>query len=610
MLSKARRRILADPRIAFAVIFLVAFAVRCVFVVQWNHTPYATQPLLDAKVYHEWAQAIASGEFLRGKAFYQSPLYPYFLGLVYALFGPHFWLVGLINALFEAGTATLLSLIALRAFGSLSAAVGTGVIAAFYRPTIFYTAPVMKEPLGLFLLALFFCLFQRGLSLPRTRTFFFSGLVLGLAVLVRGNLLCLAPVALAVGFYVMRRTFAKSAGLFLLGLILAIMPATVHNYLASGDFVLTNYTDGFNLYIGNSPYANGTNSYPPEVSTDPVQEEMNTIWVATQAAGRSLSPSEISDYWRQEALSFMAAHPWRTIELVFNKAIAFWNGHEQFDNYDIAFIEKNFGTILGWPLLTFWMLTPLAGAGAVLLAQRHPRQVALLLLFALAYMGTLLLFYVTDRYRLPVIVFLMPLAGAAFSGIKTAFEDRAWRSLALAGSVALFFLYLGLRAPLNPVDLSAFNWGTLSMVYSDLEEDQKAIEAFDKAVALSPVETGASAYVRVSYAYEHLGNDEAAHQALERAIKLFPQSGIVLYNYARFNAARGKLPEALGLFEKAAELSPFYLLNYYALAKGYAQLGQIDKARHFVQKGLALDASDPLLRQALDEVNEKEKAIK
>ncbi|MGE4351084.1 MAG: glycosyltransferase family 39 protein, partial [Bdellovibrionales bacterium] len=289
---------MSDRRGLFASVFLVTLAIRCLFVFQWTQTPYATMPLLDAKVYHEWAQAIAAGDFLRGKAFYQSPLYPYFLGLIYALFGEHFALVGVINALFEATTATLLAALTLALFESRAGALIAAGLFAFYRSAIFYTAPVMKEPLGLLLETAFLYVLYRAFQRPKVRSFFISGLLLGLAALVRGNFLCLAPIVLLYGFFLFRKSFSVKACFFVLGLMLAVAPATLHNYLVSGDFVLTNYTDGFNLYIGNSPYANGTNAYPPEVSTDPVQEELNTIWVATDELGRALSPSEVSSYWR------------------------------------------------------------------------------------------------------------------------------------------------------------------------------------------------------------------------------------------------------------------------------------------------------------------------
>lgn len=605
MLNRIACRIVTDKRVLFATVFLAAFLVRCLFVYQWSLTPYATMPLLDAKVYHEWAQAIASGELLRGKAFYQSPLFPYLLGGIYAVFGKtSFVLVGVLNALLEAGTASLLALIALRAFGSGAAALCTGLLTAFYRPMIFYTAPLMKEPLGLFCLASFVVLFQRAIETRRARSFFWCGVVLGLTALVRGNLLALAPVALLWGFGQERRAFVKSAAAFVLGTMLAIAPATLHNYIVSGDFVLMNYTDGFNLYIGNSPYANGTNSYPPEVATDPVQEEMNTIWVATQKAGHALKPSEVSDYWRRQALAFMIENPVRTLELSFEKFLAFWNGHEQFDNYDTVFIEKNFNTLLSWPLVPFWIVSSFAAAGAVLLGKTNRKQVAMLGVFALAYMATLLIFYVTDRYRLPVVVFLLPLAGGAVPALWARVRENKAGLVASSAVAAGAFLALGLRAPSHPVDLTAFDWGTLSMVYSDLEQDEKAIEAFDHAVALSPLEAGAPAYVRASYAYEHGGRDEQALAVLERAIQLFPEDGILLYNYARYKAARGQLPEALFFFEKASKLSPFYLLNYYALAKGYAVLGNKARALQFAQAGLKLDASDPLLNQIVAEINQ------
>jgi len=583
-------------------LFALAFVVRLVFVVQWNALPYAAAPLLDAQVYDVWAKAIAHGDLLRGKAFYQSPLYPYLCGLLYAVFGHSTFVIGFLNALLGAACVAVLTGLSLLWFG-LPAALVTGALGSFYRPFIFFSAPLMKEPLALFLLTLFVGAMYRALKGNRIRDYVAGGLALGLCVLVRGNVLLFAPVILAVGAWRYRAAFLKPAAAFVLALLLCIAPATLHNYVVSGDFVPVNYTDGFNLYIGNSPLANGTNQYPPEVSTDPVQEELNTIWVATQAAGHPLKPSEVSAYWRDRALAYMVENPSRVLVLMKNKVLAFWNSAETFDNYDAKFIEKNFGTILVLPLPEYWLITFLAAIGAVCLWPRRRGVVLFLVGFSLIYMMTLAVFYVTDRYRLPVVVFLLPLAGAAVP----AFYDQVKQANAMRVAAALlcgaFFLFLGLRPDPFAVDLTAFNWGTLSMIYSDMERDQDALAAFDKAVASSPVQTGASAYVRASYALEHAGRDADAEKVLLRAIGLFPDDGIVRYNYGRYLAARSRLPEAMDAFEKGAELSPHYLLSYYALAKGYALRGDPATALMKARQGLALDPSDPLLNDILRELH-------
>ena len=41
----------------------------------------------DARGYDAWARRLAAGDWIGTDVFYQAPLYPYFLGVVYALAG-------------------------------------------------------------------------------------------------------------------------------------------------------------------------------------------------------------------------------------------------------------------------------------------------------------------------------------------------------------------------------------------------------------------------------------------------------------------------------------------------------------------------------------------
>ena len=41
----------------------------------------------DAHGYDEWARRIAGGDWIGSEVFYQAPLYPYFLGVIYAIAG-------------------------------------------------------------------------------------------------------------------------------------------------------------------------------------------------------------------------------------------------------------------------------------------------------------------------------------------------------------------------------------------------------------------------------------------------------------------------------------------------------------------------------------------
>ncbi len=52
-----------------------------------RQAPFFSVLMGDARGYDEWAQRIAAGDWIGHEVFYQAPLYPYFLGAIYAVAG-------------------------------------------------------------------------------------------------------------------------------------------------------------------------------------------------------------------------------------------------------------------------------------------------------------------------------------------------------------------------------------------------------------------------------------------------------------------------------------------------------------------------------------------
>src|SRR6186997_2802714 len=100
-----------DPKISdrpflakAGLIFAVALAVRLVHVWQLRATPFSEVLLGDAHGYDEWARRLAAGDWIGTEVFYQAPLYPYFLGLLYATIGSSVLAVRLVQAGIGAGS--------------------------------------------------------------------------------------------------------------------------------------------------------------------------------------------------------------------------------------------------------------------------------------------------------------------------------------------------------------------------------------------------------------------------------------------------------------------------------------------------------------------------
>ncbi len=585
------------PAIA-AITFGVALILRLIFLWQWNQTTYGQLPLLDALAYDKWAEDILNGHWLRERAFYQSPLYPYLLALLYGIFG-HSLLVGSIfNVLLGALTCAGLSVIAGRYFGT-GGAIATGLLAAFYRPFIFYSAPLLKESLGLCLLTFFVLFALNAVKKNNSRDYILSGVMLGLTALVRSNILLLAPAFVLLMLFYWQRASLKPLLMFGLATFLMILPATIHNATVSHDFVLISYGGGLNFYLGHSPVATGSNSYLPNISSDPLEgEESDVRQMAEAALGHPLRPSEVSDFWFHQGMQYISRNPGNIFVLLTNKFWLFWDNYEHGDNYDVPFVTKNFDTILSWPLINFWLVSLLTAISIGVFWRTPQREVKTLVCFAGVYMISVVMFYVTDRYRLPVVVFLLPLAGGAVVGVQQSIRRRSWTNLTAASALAVLSLWLSFTLVGDAPTRDATNWGIIAGLQSDLQQDQQAVDTLQKGLAFSWM-VGSSSYIKTSLSAERLGRLEDARQLLEIATRYYPQDGRVFYHYGRFWSLIGNLSAAQSALEHSIELSPGYVLSYTGLAKVYNKRGNHAKAHEIAQRGLTIAPNDSELMRLI-----------
>jgi 4-amino-4-deoxy-L-arabinose transferase-like glycosyltransferase len=114
-------------------IFLIALLIRLVHIWQIREAPFFTVLMGDAQSYDAWGQEIARGDWLGHDVFYQAPLYPYFLGLIYSLVGRDMLAVRVCQAFVGSTSCVLLALTGRRLFSSRTGLVA-GMILALQTP--------------------------------------------------------------------------------------------------------------------------------------------------------------------------------------------------------------------------------------------------------------------------------------------------------------------------------------------------------------------------------------------------------------------------------------------------------------------------------------------
>ncbi|MBU2574412.1 MAG: tetratricopeptide repeat protein [Elusimicrobia bacterium] len=587
-------------------VFLPAFALRAVFAAQWADLPYIGSLAADAWACDRWALDILHGHLVRDTAFYQSPFYPYFLAAFYKLFGHHPQGVLWVQAFIDSCSCVLLMRAGELCFGA-RAGLAAGLLAAVYRPLIFNTALLTKETFVIFALALFLIALLRAGEDGRPRRYFLCGLAAGWCLLLRPNALLLAPAGLLWLWLRARsgplpaagRGFLKGAVFpLLLGTLLPLLPATLHNLVAGRDLVFVNYTGGFDFFIGNNPEATAFGTYPLGISTDPLLEEKEAAAMAEKAAGRALKPSEVSSFWARKGAAFIAAHPLKWFGLTLQKFWFFWNSYEFPDNYDLQFIRGKFNTVLKLPLASFALVGSLGAVGLFLCRLREPSG-SLPLLFH-AYLVSLLPFWICDRYRLPALVFLLPLAGGALERLAAAARSLELQPLLKPCLYASPLILLCLvPLPLDMKFSEASAWGQLTAIYSELGRHKKALKAFREAARLAPESLNAPVISGAALSLQSLGRSGDALELYKLGSDIYPESAMLYNNHGRLLFQLGRAKEAAALLEKAAGLDADPGSEYRNLFYVYRKLGRNKEAARYGELASARFPEDKKLKAEL-----------
>ncbi len=240
---------------------LLAFVVRVGYLAELNGSPFLSVLLGDSRQYDAWAQQIAGGQWVGTEIFYQTPLYPYWLAVIFSIAGHNLGLVRVIQAILGAASCVLLGL-AGRRFFSDRVGVIAALLLAVYPPAFFFDGLIQKSSLDIFLVTLALALLGEFHRRPDWRWLAALGAATAALVLNRENALVLYPVISAWLLFLFRdvpiRRRVAWTCVFVFASLVVLLPVGFRNYRVGGEFLLTTSQFGPNFYIGNHPRASGT----------------------------------------------------------------------------------------------------------------------------------------------------------------------------------------------------------------------------------------------------------------------------------------------------------------------------------------------------------------
>jgi tetratricopeptide (TPR) repeat protein len=555
-------------------LFIFAFLIRFVYLNQIKSSPLFDAPLLDAKYHDQWAQAILKGQDFEKGVFFRAPLYPYFLASVYKIFGRDLFLVRLIQFLIGSLSCVLVYLIAKKIFNPRVGRIA-GVIASLYGILIYFEGELLIPVLIVFLdLALVLALLWAK-ARPSYQRWTACGGLLGLSALARPNILL---VGVAFFFWILfyfsqgtarparraepsRRTesaknrsrrYRKSllyAVCFAIGAILIVSPITLRNYIKGDDFVLIASQGGMNFYIGNNPQADGVSAYLPGARSTWWGMNEDATSMAEETMQKKLKPSQVSSFWYGRGMEFIKDRPLDFLSLLLKKLALFWNGNELTNNRDIYFFKSQAGVLKGlvWKFVIFFpfgIVCPLALLGMAL-SYRQIRDTLVLLLFIFIYMFGIVIFFVTARFRVPIIPFLIIFSAYALNWFLVKAKEKRFSALG-KGLVVLALIAIPLNLNIPGYETLGVGWShfNLGNAYSEKGDITNAIKEYELAINYDP--TLANAYLSLGELYKQEGSYTQALQEFEKALFHGADSATVLCN-------RGMIYYISGLLNKAEE---------------------------------------------------------
>jgi hypothetical protein len=363
----------------------------------WVALEPPTFPVADETMWISWARTLLSPEVafspLRLRFVFHPPLYLYFVGVPFALFGS-LAAVKYAQCLAGALLVPALGLLGRRAFGPKAGLVAAGM-AALYPELVWFASHFWAETV--FTVLLWWAMERLVAADERgsAQVALASGFLWGLAVLTRETALYFLPVA-AVWLAWGRAGGARRAAWLLFAAALVVVPWTVRNWRVFGTFVPVSTSGALNLWQGNT-----------RLSRQQVYEE---YW----AVHGRIPKYELARRRAIEAI--LERQPLWILEKLRDEMPAFWAAHGQ----PVVHLERGaYGAVarpaalgaVGVVLLPYLLALALFVPGVAWL----PRGRAPLLV--LAFVGFYVLLHVAahgyPRYRLPAMpaVFLVAAHG-------------------------------------------------------------------------------------------------------------------------------------------------------------------------------------------------------
>ena len=573
--------------IALGVLLALAFTLKLTVLLQLRTHPLLQPDAgLDTTVYVELARAVTAGNVSLGPGLYfVSPLYIYFVALLLQISSGSLFFVRLAQILLGTAAVGLIFSTADVWHGRRAAFIAAA-LATFTGIFTFYEVLLLQAALEPILTAAALACLAFALTRGSGRMFVASGLLFGIQTLNRPNVLLAAAGIIAL-LFVIRQW--RQALLIAAGIIVSLVPITVRNYVVAGDLSPVSSHGGLNFYIGNNAEADGTYHMVEGITPSIAGQREDARHVAERAVGRALSDSDVSAYFYGLGWAWISDHPGAAARLLVRKLAYTFNAATLPLNYSYTFYKWDERTLLRFMPAGAWLLIPLGVLGLWLGAPADPdrrRAFAIWSSFVPFYALAVAVFFVSSRYRLPMLLPLCVTAGGAVDGLMRlapGLRSRAPEADAASLDVSRARLRMGAALMILGVSATVANWPWKLDDGRAEERVRMAIwligqhrfdEAETRIAAIDPNYPLAGVmHFRVGRALLVNRQPGPAIQHLELAAKLDPDRPEVSYALGQALLDAGRAQDAVPHLRRAYEAGVRVDLAGYDLARALGATG-------------------------------------
>jgi len=273
---------------------------------------------------------------------------------------------------------------------------------------------------------------------------------------------------------------------------------------------------------------------------------------------RDLKPSEVSRFWFKKAIKFIIKEPFNYFKIIFNKLVCLFSPKEYIHDWEFYGIKNNIRLFRHLPLnLSFLIGFFYLG---LILGLKRLKENYLLYIALISFSLSLLFFYITTRYRISMVAFMIIFSSLGVSQtIDLLSEKKYLKFVSLLGIIALISVI--------------FNYKFKEK--TNLLTNERLILHIEKVIY-----------------YKDKQDYRSTLKEAETLCSLYPENPLILNILGEVYYKLNRLEEAKDMYMRIIKKYPFFVDAYYNLGLIYNQQNNFEKAKDILLKSINLDPED------------------